>query len=544
MVCGANDKIDIASRIWNRDADLWSGDAAAHASINNRLGWLDSVGWMQSRAAELQAWADEMAGAGFERVLLLGMGGSSLAPEVFAGVFPRRDGYPTLDVLDNTSPEMVAKMESRGLEKTLFVVASKSGGTVETSDFMAYFFERMKERLGDRAADHFVTVTDGGSELEKFSREAGFRKVFVNPGDIGGRYSVLSYFGLVPAALIGVDIDRLLQSAVKMLEASKSDDPGENSALALGCFLGDAWREGRDKMTLLLSPGIRSFGAWVEQLVAESTGKTGKGIVPVDLEPVLETKDYGADRLFVATALAGEKVAPEPSALEQAGHPLMAWNLVDEYELGGEFFKWEFATAVAGAVLAVNPFDEPNVAEAKAATRAFISGEEKLDTAQVVDLGNLTLQVGGMELPVTGDAEEIPGKFIEQFQPGEYLGILVYIPPQERTTRLLEGLRRDLGGKLQAATTLGYGPRYLHSTGQLHKGGAANGRFIQIVGESGGDSDLAIPGREYSFGQLYQAQADGDYAVLQAKPRPVLRVTLKGDRQAALESFRRLVQGG
>ncbi|MEA3290913.1 MAG: transaldolase, partial [Pseudomonadota bacterium] len=215
-MCGANDKIDIASRIWNRDADLWSGDAAAHASINNRLGWLDSVEWMQSRAADLQAWADEMARAGFERVLLLGMGGSSLAPEVFASVFPRRDGYPTLDVLDNTSPEMVAKMESRGLDKTLFIVASKSGGTVETSDFMAYFFERMKEPLGDRAADHFVTVTDGGSELEKFSREAGFRGVFVNPGDIGGRYSALSYFGLVPAALIGVDVGRLLQSAKRV----------------------------------------------------------------------------------------------------------------------------------------------------------------------------------------------------------------------------------------------------------------------------------------------------------------------------------------
>ncbi|MEA3292594.1 MAG: transaldolase, partial [Pseudomonadota bacterium] len=256
----------------------------------------------------------------------------------------------------------------------------------------------------------------------------------------------------------------------------------------------------------------------------------------------MEIDRYGADRVFVATSLGGEKVAPEPSALERAGHPLMAWNLADEYELGGEFFKWEFATAVAGAVLAVNPFDEPNVAEAKAATRSFISGEDQLDTAAAVEIGDLILQVGGMDLPVTGDPEEIPGKFIEQLQPGEYLGFLIYIPPEQRTARLLEGLRRDLGEQLQAATTLGYGPRYLHSTGQLHKGGAANGRFIQITGESGG-FDLAIPGRDYSFGQLYQAQTDGDYAVLQAKPRPVLRVTLKGDRFHALEAFRKLAGG-
>ena len=544
MVCGVDDKLEIASRIWQRDAELWSGEAGAHASIANRLGWLDSVAWMQARAGELQEWAAETVQAGFERVLLLGMGGSSLAPEVFASVFPRRDGCPRLDVLDNTSPEMVARMEAAGrLEKTLFLVASKSGGTVETRDFMDYFLARMRKLVGNRAAEHFVTITDGGSDLERFSRDAGFRRVFVNPGDIGGRYSALSYFGLVPAALLGIDLDRLLQGAASMAAATKSNDPAENPALALGCFMGDAWKAGRDKLTLLFSPGIRVFGAWVEQLVAESTGKTGKGIVPVDLEPVLEPDRYGADRLFAVTALAGERVAPDPGALEAAGHPVLRHDLADPYGLGGEFFRWEFATAVAGTVLRVNPFDEPNVAEAKAATRAFIGGGGRLDTSGAVELGEMILQVGGMELSTGADREEIPGRFIESLQPGEYLGLLVYIPPEERTLKLLQELRRYVGEQLDVATTLGYGPRYLHSTGQLHKGGAANGRFIQVTGGAPLAPDLEIPGREYTFGQLYQAQADGDYAVLQSKPRPVLRVTLKGDRFEALLAFRKLAEG-
>ena len=436
----AMDNAQLCKRIWARDPTVWKDDPAT-PEIRDRLGWLTVGKAMAQQVKPLKAFADEIR-KDFERVVLCGMGGSSLAPEVLWRTFGAAPDHPSLDVLDSTDPGAVGKVEQRAdPAKTLFIISSKSGTTQESDSFFRYFWERTGGR-----GQQFVAITDPGTTLEKLAGERGFRRVFLNPPDIGGRYSALSFFGLVPAALIGVDIETLLHRAHRMAEASASCVPTlENPAAWLGAILGESALAGRDKATFVLSPGIASFGLWVEQLIAESTGKEGKGILPVADEPLATPEVYGADRLFVSMALAGEADSETESrlaVLERAGHPVVHLRLDDPYDLGQEFFRWQFATAVAGAVLRINPFDQPNVAESKGNTKAVLAK-------------------GGAVTPAASAAEL--EKFLGGIAPGDYLAIMAYLPPTPENDRRLSSIRLRLRDRLKVATTLGYGPRFLHS---------------------------------------------------------------------------------
>jgi transaldolase/glucose-6-phosphate isomerase len=487
-------------RLWAHDPTLWSDDPQT-PEIRNRLGWLTVGKPMARQAAALAAFANEVRGE-FDRVVLCGMGGSSLAPEVLWRTFGKRNGYPSLVVLDTTDPRAIARIEGEGdLRRTLFLVSSKSGTTQETLSYFRYFWERTRGR-----GAQFVAITDPGTPLERLAKEQGFRRVFGNPADIGGRYSALSYFGLVPAALIGVDVAALLHRAHRMAEACASCVPAvENPGAWLGAVLGEAVRAGRDKVTFVLSPGVASYGLWAEQLLAESTGKQGTGVVPVADEPLGDVAVYGADRVFVSIALRGEPAEDTErrlAALAEAGHPVVRFTLEDRDDLGAEFFRWEFATAVAGAILKINAFDQPNVAESKANTKNVLAGEAKV-TAKAADRAALDAFLSG-----------IPA--------GHYLALMAYLPPNGENDRRLAAIRLALRDRLTVATTLGYGPRFLHSTGQLHKGGPATGHFLQITDPPA--QDLAIPGESFTFGRLEAAQADGDYQALAGRGRAVLRV--------------------
>jgi glucose-6-phosphate isomerase len=415
--------------------------------------------------------------------------------------FGAAPGFPALHVLDSTDPRAVHDAERGGdLSKTLFIISSKSGTTQESDSFFRYFWERTGAR-----GSQFVAITDPGTPLEQLAAERGFRRAFSNPADIGGRYSALSFFGLVPAALIGVDVQTLLHRAHRMAEACAACVTTlENPAAWLGAILGESALAGRDKATFVLSPGISSFGLWVEQLIAESTGKEGKGVLPVADEPLGAPQVYGEDRVFVSMALAGEsdpEIESRLAALEKAHHPVIHLRLEDRYDLGQEFFRWEFATAVVGAALRINPFDQPNVAESKANTKAVLAKRGAPSQA--------------------ASAAELE-KFLAGIQPGDYLAIMAYLPPTPENDRRLAAIRLRLRDHLKVATTLGYGPRFLHSTGQLHKGGPPKGHFLQITGRA--ELDLPIPGEPFSFGQLEAAQAEGDLAALRSRGRPAIRI--------------------
>jgi glucose-6-phosphate isomerase len=455
---------------------------------------------MAQQVKTLNPFSDE-ARAEFSRVVLCGMGGSSLAPEVLWRTFGGAPGYPSLHVLDSTDPRAVRQAERGGdLAKTLFIISSKSGTTQESDSFFRYFWER----TGGRGSQ-FVAITDPGTPLEKLAGERGFRRAFLNPPDIGGRYSALSFFGLVPAALIGVEVDTLLHRAHRMAEACAGWVPTlENPAAWLGAILGEGALAGRDKATFVLSPGIASFGLWAEQLIAESTGKEGKGILPVADEPLGRPEVYGGDRVFVSIALAGEAdsgIESRLAELEKAGHPVVHLRLDDRYDVGQEFFRWEFATAVAGAVLGINPFDQPNVAESKANTKAVLAKRSAPSPA--------------------ASAAELE-KFLAVIKPGDYLAIMAYLPPTPENDRRLAAIRLRLRDRLRVATTLGYGPRFLHSTGQLHKGGPPVGHFLQIVDRV--RDDLPIPGEPFGFGELAAAQAEGDLVALRGRGRSAIRI--------------------
>jgi transaldolase/glucose-6-phosphate isomerase len=495
----ASDVAQLPKRIWARDPTVWKDDPDT-PEIRDRLGWLTVGEAMAQQVKGLEAFSDEVR-AEFNRVVLCGMGGSSLAPEVLWRTFGAAPGHPSLHVLDSTDPRAVRQAERGGdLAKTLFIISSKSGTTQESDSFFRYFWER----TGGRGRQ-FVAITDPGTPLEKLARERGFRRTFLNPPDIGGRYSALSFFGLVPAALIGVDVATLLHRAHRMAEACAACVPPlENPAARLGAVLGEGALAGRNKATFVLSPGIASFGLWLEQLIAESTGKEGKGILPVADEPLGPPDVYGDDRLFVSMALAGEADAGAEvhlGALERAGHPVVHLRLDDRYDLGQEYFRWEFATAVVGAVLRINPFDQPNVAESKANTKAVLAK-------------------GGAPSPAASAAEL--ERFLSGIRPGDYLAIMAYLPPTPENDRQLAAIRLRLRDRLKVATTLGYGPRFLHSTGQLHKGGPPVGHFLQITEPS--KEDLPIPGEPFSFGRLEAAQAEGDLVALQARGRPAIRI--------------------
>lgn len=518
------------ARLWDADPTLWKpGDEPHQEIIAGALGWLGVFDDVRDQMESLKGFVDELRAEGYRSAVLLGMGGSSLAPEVLQAILGTAPGYLELIVLDSTDPAAVLAVESRvDLERTLFIVSSKSGGTIETASFHAYFFARLEELDGTQAGRHFVAVTDEGTSLQREAVEQGFRAVFINPSDIGGRYSALSFFGLVPAALSGVDLARLLDGVGAMAAACGPDVPaGENPALRLGAALGEAALAGRDKLTLVCEPRLAPLGAWVEQLVAESTGKDGAGILPVDLEPPGPPDVYGDDRVFVAvglTATAASATAGALMDLVATGHPLLAHELDDAYEIGGEFLRWEIAVATAGHVLGIDPFDQPNVQESKENTgrllAGYIAGGELVDELPEGE-GRLAYPVGDAELPAALRA------FLARAAAGDYVALQAYVAPSRAVWDELQEARLALRDGTRLATTLGYGPRYLHSTGQYHKGGPERGLFLQIVGHD--RHDVEIPGKPFGFSVLKRAQARGDLAALRAHGRRVLRVCLGDD---------------
>ena len=478
----------VIARIWERDHTVWKPDPT---ELADRLGWLDVAKGMRSAVPELEAFAADVAGAGFRHVLLLGMGGSSLGPEVIRATYGIAPGRLDLVILDSTDPVQIRETEAKlHLARTLVIVASKSGTTIETTSHLDYFWRRIGK------GEQFVAITDHGTPLEALGIARNFRRVFTNRPDIGGRYSVLSHFGMVPAALIGAPIGQMLDDAMAMAANCGPDVPlRENPGAMLGVQLGEAALAGGDKCTLIFREEFSLLGTWVEQLVAESTGKEGRGILPLEREPLGGPEVYGHDRIFVAY-----EDGPALAAIEAAGHPAIR---MESAGLGGELFRWEFATAVAGAVLAVQPFDQPNVQEAKDAAARVLSGN-------VPEVAPMTLT-------------EVLGSI----EPGDYIAVNAFISRNKEHAERLQTIRVTLRDRYHVACSVGFGPRFLHSTGQLHKGGPPIGAFIEVVNEDAGD-DLQIPGRSYTFRQLLDAQALGDLAALLGRGRRACRVTLTG----------------
>lgn len=512
------DQERVASRVWAKDASVWSKEEAHVKEITNRLGWLTVIDEMKDRAAELCAFADEVRQAGFADVVVLGMGGSSLGPDVARLTFGRAKGFPCMHVLDTTNPASISALEKQiTLRKTLFIVASKSGTTSEIEAFHRYFRSRVRARLGDDYGQNFIAITDPGTALEGVARADRFRRIFINPPDIGGRYSVLSYFGLVPMALSGIDILTLLDRAramAKMCDATVS--AAENPGAWLGAIMGALARVNRDKITFIASKKIASFGYWVEQLIAESTGKVGKGIVPIEGEALGSPKVYDDDRLFVVLHLKGDRsLEAKVKALEKAGQPIVRIELSDVYDLGAEFFRWEMATVVAAAVLQIDPLDQPNVTESKDNTKALLA---EYQSAGKLPEGDRVLAAKAKAV-TTAVAD-----LLKQVKPGDYVAIMAYLPSTPATEKAVQAIRTAVRDHLKVATTIGYGPRFLHSTGQLHKGGANKGVFIQLTADT--VKDLPIDGKPYSFGTLIRAQALGDLQALTSRDYRVVRIHL------------------
>lgn len=526
----------VPARLWQKDATLWKPDSVDHQNeIRIRMGWLDLAEMMRERVSELTTFAGEVRRAGFTHAVLCGMGGSSLAPEVFRETFGVAKGYLQLYVLDSTDPAAVlSTLSAVDLPRTLFIIASKSGGTAEINAMFRFFWERVSKKKPNRAGENFIAITDPATSLSKLAQERNFRRIFLNPPDIGGRYSALSYFGLVPAALIGVDLAQLLDRAKLMTEACGADVPlARNLGLQLGAALGVLAQEGRDKVTFLTSEGIETFGYWVEQLIAESTGKENKGIVPIEGEALGKPAAYGADRVFVNLQLGKDGAhAKAVKMLAQAGHPVIDIQLADEYDLGGEMLRWEIATALASRVLEINPFDQPNVQEAKESAKQALA--EIAATGQLKD----TTPIISSAAP---DFAERLKKYIALVRPNDYVALMAYFERTPKREKLLRELQATIRDKAKAATTIGYGPRFLHSTGQLHKGGANNGVFIQFIVDD--PVDVPIEGEPYTFSQLKQAQALGDYKALAARRRRVIRVNLGAQPERALAKVRDAIKG-
>lgn len=533
----------IVERIWQKDFTVWG---SSPEEISNRLGWLDSPEVTRKSFDEIYKLVSEIKAEGFTNALLLGMGGSSLAPEVFRFIFGVQQGYLDLSILDSTDPDAILeKTKNLDPAKTLYIVSTKSGGTVETISFLKYFYNVTQSKVGsEKAAKHFIAITDPGSGLEKMARDLNFRKIFLNDPNIGGRFSALSLFGIVPAALLGVDIENVLNSAEKEISNSRKsgDDLTQNNSAILGTIMGVLAGRGKDKITFIISPKISSFGAWVEQLIAESTGKIGKGILPVDLESVETPEFYSDDRLFVYIKIKNDSTFDQRvNNLKSAGHPLIEIELDNVYDLGREFFRWEFATAVAGHVLIIPPFDQPNVEQAKVIARQMMKEYQTNGSLPV-----LTPAIQESEVKIYGDikpaniSDALP-MFLEKCKGGtNYVTIQAYLQPTKDTTRMLQLLRTSIQKKYKAATTLGYGPRFLHSTGQLHKGDGGNGYFIQFIADY--KMDAAIPDNagsdnsSISFGILKRAQLLGDRQALIDNNRKVITIDL-GSRLNSLEKF-------
>ncbi len=531
-------------RLWDRDATLWT-----QSDESKWLGWLGIIEHQLAHGEHLRELAGDVKAAGFSHAAVLGMGGSSICPEVLGTTFGPQQGFPELHVLDSTDPAQVKTLEDKlDLAKTLFIVASKSGSTLEPNIFKQYFFERVAEKLGrDSASQQFVVVTDPGSRLEQAAQSEKVRHIFHGVPSIGGRYSALSDFGMVPAAAIGIDTKRLLDRAGEMAVSCSARVPAhDNPGVVLGNILGVLANEGRDKVTIISSPRIHGLGAWLEQLLAESTGKLGKGLIPVDREPLGPPEVYGGDRVFVYLRLdTGIDTAQEQAvdALEAAGQPVVRISIPDIYDLGQEFFRWEIATAVAGSVMGINPFDQPDVEASKLATQKLTSEFEQTGSLPpeqpIFEDDGIQLFADDENTSVLAAAaggEKSLDSFVRahlgRLSGGDYLALLAYVEMNAAHESSLQEVRKLVRDKTKVATCLGFGPRFLHSTGQAYKGGPNTGVFLQITCDDA--ADLGVPGQKYTFGVVKAAQARGDFEVLAERKRRALRVHLGPDVQAGL----------
>jgi transaldolase / glucose-6-phosphate isomerase len=541
------------ARLWRGDPSLWTGD-----DEDKWVGWLPIVEDQFAHLKQLNDAAADAAKAGFTHALLLGMGGSSLCPEVLKITYGRQPGHPELHVLDSTDPAQIKSIENQvDLATTLCIVASKSGSTLEPNIFKQYFFDRMQQVVGkDKAGEHFIAITDPGSKMQQVAERDHFRKIFFGVASIGGRYSALSNFGMVPAAVMGLDLTKFLQRTNEMVQACKPEVPADqNPGAVLGAILGTLGNLGRNKVTIITSPGIHDLGAWLEQLIAESTGKIGKGLIPVDREALGAPEVYGNDRVFVHLRLADEPDMAQKQkldALRTAGHPVVEIELADTYDLGQEFFRWEIATAVAGSILKINPFNQPDVEASKIVTRQLTEQYEKTgklpEESPIFDDGSIKLftdernaanlnKLAGTDRSLTGFLRA----HLSQFNPGDYMALLAYIEMNGAHEESLQAMRHAVRDRKHVATCLGFGPRFLHSTGQAYKGGPNTGVFLQITCDDA--NDLPVPGQKYTFGTVKAAQARGDFQVLADRKRRALRVHLPKDVEAGLENLGRAVVG-
>jgi transaldolase / glucose-6-phosphate isomerase len=535
------------ARLWRGDPSLWTGD-----DEDKWIGWLSIVEDRLVHLKELNDAAADAAKADFTHALLLGMGGSSLCPEVLKITYGQQPGHPELHVLDSTDPAQIKSVENQvDLAKTLFIVASKSGSTLEPNIFKQYFFERMQQTVGkEKAGQHFMAITDPGSKMQQVAERDQFLKIFSGRPSIGGRYSALSNFGMAPAAIMGLDLSKFLQRANEMVQACKPEVPtDQNPGAILGAILGTLGNLGRNKVTFITSPGIHDLGAWLEQLIAESTGKIGKGLIPVDREALGAPEVYGNDRVFIHLRLADELDTLQTQKLEvlrNAGHPVVEIELADTYDLGQEFFRWEIATAVAGSILKINPFNQPDVEASKIVTRQLTEAYEKSgklpEEAPLFDDGTIKLftdernaanlsKLAGSDRSLTGFLRA----HLSQLNPGDYMALLAYIEMNSAHEESLQAMRHAVRDRKHVATCLGFGPRFLHSTGQAYKGGPNTGVFLQITCDDA--IDLPVPRQKYTFGIVKAAQARGDFQVLADRNRRALRVHLPKDVEAGLEKL-------
>jgi transaldolase/glucose-6-phosphate isomerase len=539
-------------RLWARDASLWT-----NKDEGNWLGWLGITDDQISHNSEFKKIADEIHQAGFTHLVLLGMGGSSLCVEVFEKTYGRIQGQPQVLVLDSTDPAQIRTLESKiDIAKTLFIVASKSGTTLEPNIFKQYFYDRVKQSAGAaEAGKRFIAITDPGSQMQKVAETDSFRHIYYGVPSIGGRYSALSNFGMIPAAIQGVDVPKFLDRAEEMVHACASVVPAdENPGVILGAILGTLQKQGRDKVTLFASPGISDLGAWLEQLLAESTGKEGKGLIPVDREPIGLPDVYGSDRVFVYVRLedgADSKQDAGVEALEKAGQPVVRIQVANNYELGQEFFRWEIATAVAGSIIGINAFNQPDVEASKIETRKLTDEYEKSGSLpqetpfyedKGVKLYSDDKNASALKQAVGKDAT-LAGYLrahVNRLKAGDYFAVLAYIERNESHQTQLQSIRQSVRDKKHVATCLGFGPRFLHSTGQAYKGGPNSGVFLQITCDDA--SDLRVPGQKYTFGVVKAAQARGDFNVLTERGRRAVRVHLTGDLATALTNLQQAVQ--
>lgn len=528
-------KINFPKRLWLKDPSLWKDDAAHKAMIKNYLGWLDIPYKMKDKVEEIEQLAKEVSS--FSHAVLLGMGGSSLAPEVFSSLFQKARS-PKLIVLDTTDPSWIATITKLiNIKKTIFIFSSKSGGTIEPNSQFKHFFNILLKNKVKNPGSHFIAITDKGSSLEELAQAKKFRKIFINPSDIGGRFSALSYFGLVPAAICGADIKAIVDGAVKMANLCKTTEIKQNPGAMLGAMIAGAWDLGRDKLTVITPDKIKSFTLWIEQLIAESLGKENKGVVPICQEEISRPEKYQADRFFVHIKLPKDKdkfIARSLASLAKAGHPVMEMRMENLNDVGAEFMRWEVATAAAGAIMRINPFDQPDVQDAKLLAGKLLDKIKKTGKVEIPKPNYSGRFFDAFISPAintatlnskTETAEDVTDKFFSAIKGKEYVGILPYLPYDKKIDDLLRKLRIAIKERSSSATLFGYGPRYLHSSGQLHKGGADNGVFIVLTNRP--KKDIIVAGESYTFGQLCIAQAIGDFNALESKKRRALWIDLK-----------------